>query len=121
MFAVAGVPDDKIRSISSAVDKLDKMSPEEVKKEMTEKGLEGTVADEILEWTKYNGGIPKILELLKNNEKMFANEKIKQGINEMSLLHDYLDAYGIADQVSFDLALARGLDYYTGMGPLYCS
>ncbi|KAJ3574833.1 hypothetical protein NPX13_g4240 [Xylaria arbuscula] len=115
LFAVAGVPDDKIRSISSAVDKLDKMSPEEVKKEMTEKGLEGSVADEILEWTKYNGDIPKILELLKNNEKMFANEKIKQGIDEMSLLHNYLDAYGIADQVSFDLALARGLDYYTGL------
>ncbi|KAI1361903.1 hypothetical protein F5Y08DRAFT_313516 [Xylaria arbuscula] len=115
LFAVAGVPDDKIRSISSAVDKLDKRSPEEVKKEMTEKGLEGSVADEILEWTKYNGDIPKILELLKNNEKMFANEKIKQGIDEMSLLHNYLDAYGIADQVSFDLALARGLDYYTGL------
>ncbi|KAI3338047.1 hypothetical protein F4824DRAFT_460978 [Ustulina deusta] len=115
LFAVAGVPEDKIRTISSAVDKLDKMSPEEVKKEMTEKGLEGSVADEILEWTKYNGDIPKIIELLTKDEKMFANEKIKKGIEEMSLLHSYLDAYQIADQVSFDLALARGLDYYTGL------
>ncbi|KAI0425687.1 hypothetical protein F5Y09DRAFT_334773 [Xylaria sp. FL1042] len=115
LFAVAGVPDDKIRSISSAVDKLDKMSSEEVKKEMIEKGLDGSVADEILEWTKYNGDIPKIVDLLTKDEKMFANEKIKKGIEEMSLLHSYLDVYQIADQVSFDLALARGLDYYTGL------
>ncbi|KAI1298053.1 hypothetical protein F5Y03DRAFT_368588 [Xylaria venustula] len=115
LFAVAGVPDDKIRSISSAVDKLDKLTPEEVKKEMIEKGLEGGVADEILDWTKYNGDIPQIIDLLTKDEKMFANEKIKKGIEEMSLLHSYLDAYGIADQVSFDLALARGLDYYTGL------
>ncbi|KAI0449455.1 hypothetical protein F5B21DRAFT_494195 [Xylaria acuta] len=115
LFAVAGVPDDKIRTISSAVDKLDKLSREEVKAEMIEKGLEGSVADEILEWTKYNGDIPKIIELLKKDEKMFANEKIKKGIEEMGLLHSYLDAFQIADQVSFDLALARGLDYYTGL------
>ncbi|KAI2627212.1 hypothetical protein GGS21DRAFT_258710 [Xylaria nigripes] len=115
LFAVAGVPDDKIRSISSAVDKLDKLSREEVKKEMVEKGLDDSVADEILEWTKFNGDIPKIIELLKKDEKMFANEKIKKGIEEMGLLHDYLDAFQIADQVSFDLALARGLDYYTGL------
>ncbi|KAF2966926.1 hypothetical protein GQX73_g6640 [Xylaria multiplex] len=115
LFAVAGVPDDKIRTISSAVDKLDKLSREEVKKEMIEKGLEGSVADEILEWTKYSGDIPKIIELLTKDEKMFANEKIKKGIEEMGLLHSYLDAFGIADQVSFDLALARGLDYYTGL------
>lgn len=82
---------------------------------MVEKGLDGSVADEILEWTKYNGDIPKILDLLKKDEKMFANEKIKKGIEEMSLLQTYLEAFQIADQVSFDLALARGLDYYTGM------
>ncbi|KAI0187261.1 hypothetical protein F4808DRAFT_446535 [Astrocystis sublimbata] len=115
LFAVAGVPDDKIRTISSAVDKLDKLSREEVKAEMVEKGLEGSIADEILEWTKHSGDIPKILELLKNDEKMAANEQIKKGIEEMSLLHTYLDACQIADSVVFDLALARGLDYYTGL------
>lgn len=82
---------------------------------MLEKGLKDTVADEILEWTKHSGDIPKIIGLLEKDEKMVANEKIKQGIQEMNLLHGYLDAFQIADQVSFDLALARGLDYYTGM------
>ncbi|KAI1194664.1 hypothetical protein F5X97DRAFT_310652 [Nemania serpens] len=115
LFAVAGVPDDKIRPISSAVDKLDKLSREEVRAEMVEKGLDGSIADEILEWTKHSGDIPKILDLIKKDEKMFANDKIKKGIEEMSLLQTYLEAFQIADQVSFDLALARGLDYYTGL------
>ncbi|KAI0401601.1 hypothetical protein F4802DRAFT_579719 [Xylaria palmicola] len=115
LFEVAGVPDDKLRTISSAVDKLDKLSREEVKQEMIEKGLKDEVADEILEWTKYSGDIPKIVDLLSKDEKMFANEKIKKGVEEMSLLHTYLDAFQIANQVSFDLALARGLDYYTGL------
>jgi histidyl-tRNA synthetase len=33
----------------------------------------------------------------------------------MDLLSRYLDAFGIVDKVSFDLSLARGLDYYTGL------
>ena len=40
---------------------------------------------------------------------------MKQGINDMGLLLDYLEAFGALDRVSFDLGLARGLDYYTGL------
>ncbi|KAM0539502.1 hypothetical protein ACHAPJ_013648, partial [Fusarium lateritium] len=51
IFQVCGVPEDKIRTISSAVDKLDKLPWADVRKEMTEeKGLDGEVADRIGEW-----------------------------------------------------------------------
>lgn len=33
----------------------------------------------------------------------------------MSVLLEYLEAWNIMDKVSFDLSLARGLDYYTGV------
>lgn len=33
----------------------------------------------------------------------------------MNTLYDYLDIYGISQKMSFDLSLARGLDYYTGI------
>jgi histidyl-tRNA synthetase len=112
LFQVAGVPEDKIRSISSAVDKLDKMPWEDVKKEMIEKGLTAEVADEIGVYTQKAGG-RDILEFLKSNERVAANETVKQGLADMELLYNYLDAYQIADKVSFDLSLARGLDYYT--------
>lgn len=114
LFAVAGVPADKTRAISSAVDKLDKMSWEEVKKEMLEKGLEEKVADIIGEYTKHKGGVD-IINLLRADERASANELVKQGLAEMDLLFSYLDAFNISEKVSFDLSLARGLDYYTGL------
>jgi histidyl-tRNA synthetase len=75
IFETCGVPPEKIRTISSAVDKLDKVrlcircdlrpfiqfSPcqlpwEDVKKEMTdEKGLSSEVADKIGEYVKLKG------------------------------------------------------------------
>jgi histidyl-tRNA synthetase len=56
IFAVCGVPTEKIRTISSAVDKLDKVPWVEVKKEMTEeKGLDSAAADKIGEYVKLRG------------------------------------------------------------------
>ena len=56
IFEVCGVAPEKIRTISSAVDKLDKMPWADVKKEMTEeKGLDPAVADKIGEYVKHKG------------------------------------------------------------------
>lgn len=56
IFELAGVPADKTRSISSAVDKLDKLSWADVKKEMTvEKGLDENVADSIGQYVGLKG------------------------------------------------------------------
>jgi len=44
-----------------------------------------------------------------------ANARAKEGISEMDTLFRYLRAYQIIDKISFDLSLARGLDYYTGI------
>jgi len=57
IFELAGVPADKTRSISSAVDKLDKAPWSEVKKEMTvEKGLSEEIADKIGKYVGLKGG-----------------------------------------------------------------
>ncbi|KAJ8507205.1 hypothetical protein ONZ45_g10393 [Pleurotus djamor] len=115
IFEVCGVPADKIRAISSAVDKLDKMSWTDVKKEMTdEKGLDPAVADKIGDYVKLKGG-PELLETLQNNETLMANVNAKQGVADMAVLFTFLNAYQVVDKLSFDLSLARGLDYYTGV------
>ncbi|KAH9170528.1 histidine-tRNA ligase [Lactarius sanguifluus] len=95
IFEVCGVPPEKIRPISSAVDKLDKLPWSDVRKEMIdEKGLDAASADKIGEYVKH---------------------KAKQGLDEIGTLFTFLDAYKIADKILFDLSLARGLDYYTGL------
>ncbi|KAI0003867.1 histidine-tRNA ligase [Russula compacta] len=114
IFEVCGVPPEKIRPISSAVDKLDKLPWSEVKKEMIEKGLDSISADGIGEYVKHKGGRP-LLDQLLADATLTANAKAKRGLDEMGILFTFLDAYRITDKVSFDLSLARGLDYYTGL------
>ncbi|KAG7091034.1 hypothetical protein E1B28_010094 [Marasmius oreades] len=115
VFEVCGVPSEKIRTISSAVDKLDKLSWAEVKKEMTEeKDLDPAVADRIGEYVKHKGG-SSLLEQLLTDTTLTANPRAKEGLEEMGLLFTLLRAYGVIDKISFDLSLARGLDYYTGI------
>jgi histidyl-tRNA synthetase len=38
----------------------------------------------------------------------------KAALEELRLLFEYLGAMGALGSISFDLSLARGLDYYTG-------
>ncbi|KAI0053810.1 histidyl-tRNA synthetase [Auriscalpium vulgare] len=115
LFEVCGVPAENIRPISSAVDKLDKLPWAEVRKEMTdEKGLDPTVADKIGEYVKRKGG-RSLLEQLLADPVLTANASAKQGLQEMAILFSFLESYKIVDKVSFDLSLARGLDYYTGL------
>lgn len=115
IFEVCGVPHESIRPISSAVDKMDKMVWAEVKKEMVEeKGLPEDVADRIGEYVKHKGG-KELIEKLKNDEKLKENENAKAGLHEMELLFKYTEILKCDDKISFDLSLARGLDYYTGI------
>lgn len=116
IFTASGVPQKKIRTISSAVDKLDKMSWREVKKEMVEeKGITEDVADRIGEYVQRRGTVSEILELLASDKALEDNEALQAGIRDMELLLTYLEAMDVVDKVSFDLSLARGLDYYSGL------
>lgn len=115
VFEVCGVPAEKIRSISSAVDKLDKLPWGDVRKEMVEeKGLDGEVADKIEAYVVKKGS-RELLDLLRSDEALMANGSAKTGLEEMGALMDYLDAFNVLDNISFDMSLARGLDYYTGI------
>jgi histidyl-tRNA synthetase len=49
-------------------------------------------------------------------EKTFGDHaNANAALDELGLLFDYLDAMGSLPYISFDLSLARGLDYYTGV------
>lgn len=116
LFQVCGVKDEDIRKVSSAVDKLDKSPWEVVKKEMTdEKNQPEEVADKIGEYVKLKGSLSEVLEILQQKEELLANPSAKQGLDEMATLLTYVQAFDIEKFLSFDLSLARGLDYYTGL------
>mmetsp|Transcript_22170 Transcript_22170/g.27835 ORF Transcript_22170/g.27835 Transcript_22170/m.27835 type:complete len:948 (-) Transcript_22170:148-2991(-) len=119
IFDVCGVPEEKFRMICSSVDKLDKMPWEEVKKEMTlVKGLQEDVADRIGEFVILRGEPFELLEKLKGDDiqqKFKGNKMAADALEDMELLFTYLDSMGSLGNLKFDLSLARGLDYYTGV------
>ena len=116
IFQVAGVSDEDVRKISSAVDKLDKSPWDVVKKEMVvEKGQTEETADKIGEYVKLNGSLREVYDALTMDATISANEKAAEGLKEMESLMIYTEAFGIDKFISFDLSLARGLDYYTGL------
>ena len=88
---------------------------EKVRLEMVEeKGLSPESADKIGEFVKLKGGQDLILTL-KSNPDLSSNPTALEGILEMETLFKYLDLFGVVPKISFDLSLARGLDYYTGV------
>jgi len=79
------------------------------------KHLDAKAADKIQTFVSLAGN-PKVLLKKILDEKMCeTNPQAMQALSEMELLFDYLDCYGVLDKVVFDLSLARGLDYYTGV------
>ncbi|WFD41416.1 histidine--tRNA ligase [Malassezia psittaci] len=115
IFTICGVPEDSIRQISSAVDKLDKSPWEEVRREMVQdKGLDGAVADKIGTYVQLHGG-RDLLAKLQQDSELTQNARAAEGLKDIALLFEYLEVFKIMDRISFDLSLARGLDYYTGL------
>jgi len=116
VFEICGVPTDKLRPIGSAVDKLDKLPWEEVRKEMIEvKGLAPEVADKIRDFVLQKGPAKEMLAKVLADGKCAGNEHAMTALHELETLFKYTDAFGISDFIVFDLGLARGLDYYTGV------
>ncbi|XP_044636566.1 histidine--tRNA ligase, mitochondrial isoform X2 [Equus asinus] len=115
MFAVCGVPESKFHTICSSIDKLGKMSWKDVRHEMVaKKGLAPEVADRIGDYVQCHGGV-SLVEQMFQDPRLSQNKQALEGLGDLKLLFEYVTLFGIAEKISFDLSLARGLDYYTGV------
>ena len=103
---------DKMIDITVAIDKLEKIGLDNVKAELSERGIE----DEAI------AKLQPILELSgSTNDKINKLEAILAesptgllGIGEMRTIFGYVAKLGIDLPIELDLSLARGLNYYTG-------
>lgn len=81
---------------------------------IVEKGLDEISADKIGEYVQLSGGIDLIDKLL-NDAKLKVVQSAVKGLESMKLLLKYCNIMGLKNEILFDLSLARGLDYYTGV------
>jgi len=115
VFAICGVPDTLFRPISSSVDKLDKTPWPVVRNEMIhEKGLSPEVADKIWSYVQMHGNAD-LINQLRTDAQLAAQKSAVAALNDLEILFRYLTLFGVMDKIIFDLKLARGLDYYTGV------
>jgi histidyl-tRNA synthetase len=116
ILEICGVPADKFRTICSAVDKLDKEPWSEVKREMVDdKGLSEESADKIGEFVLLKGPPLELYSQLMETKRFGDHQGALEAMEDLRILFEYLEAFDKLKFISFDLSLARGLDYYTGV------
>ena len=83
---------------------------------MDEKGLTEQTADQIGLLVKERGPPLEILSKLRQEgSKFLENDESVSALNELEILFKALEASKCINRVVFDLSIARGLDYYTGV------
>lgn len=105
--------EDNFTAITVAIDKLDKIGNDGVKKELIEKGISETSADTILNALELEGS--NLDRLDKIVATVGSTEIGAKGIEELKLVLELLGTLEIKTaNIEFDMKLARGLNYYTG-------
>jgi len=102
--------------ITTAIDKLDKIGWNGVKKELEEKGLNNMQMFFIEKFLSLDGDNQQKIENLKN---LFQHSNMsydmQEGIREIEYVLNYSSLITHHSSLTIDFTLARGLNYYTGL------
>ncbi len=108
----AGVS-DKLNEVCRSIDKLDKIGIDGVKSELEKNEIPPDAIDKIFNILSMEGDKEAVLTELESELK--TSEQALEGIDELRQVKDALSCLGVPDEkYTFDVWLARGLDYYTG-------
>lgn len=103
---------DKMMDITVAIDKLEKIGIDNVRAELSERGLEQEAIDRLQPILELSGANSEKLNKLR--DVISCSETGLKGIAEMEEIFGYVEALGLNLPIELDLSLARGLNYYTG-------
>ncbi len=104
---------DKLIDFTVALDKLDKIGEEGVKKEMLQKGISEEAIGKVQPLFNFTGSNSEKLDKLK--KLLSTSEEGSKGVEELKFIIDTIGKLGLKSaQLILDITLARGLNYYTG-------
>ena len=107
MAEVLGMSTDFI-AFTVAIDKVDKVGPEGVLKEMRTQALPESAVIRFGEWLEEGLTLERLTGLLAESSEG------KLGLEEMNFVMSQATAGLTSSELVFDFTLARGLNYYTG-------
>ncbi len=95
------------------IDKMEKISREDVVAELSELGLSNEQIDQVIDFTAIAGNNDEILGKLSGLN--IQSELFEEGVSKLTALIQALRVMGVPEsRFKIDLKIARGLDYYTG-------
>ena len=100
------------KEIYSIIDHAEKVTPEKTKSDLENLKLSKEKVKKILEFIELNGDRSKVITNLNNLE--IENETFESGVAELDQVLYLLESSNLSDDISADMKIVRGLDYYTG-------
>ncbi|MBQ2660946.1 histidine--tRNA ligase [Candidatus Saccharibacteria bacterium] len=104
--------EDKSKDIYSIIDHSEKVPFEKTRSNFEEIGLSPENVDMFIDFINLSGNRSFIIDKLKNLN--IHNETMSAGIEELDKVMSLLESMHLADNISADMKIVRGLDYYTG-------
>jgi histidyl-tRNA synthetase len=112
----SGVSEVQLPGLYRAIDKYERLGLQGVRKELRQEGLDADTVDRLCELVWPADGRPASLDGLRAT--LGHLPLAREGIDELQELLGYLPSLGVDRRCyRFDVAMVRGLDYYTG--PIY--
>jgi histidyl-tRNA synthetase len=104
---------EESRDVLRTIDKMEKISAEELVAELSNIGLNTEQVEQVLSFTAISGSNDEVLTALSAFD--VQSPLFKEGIERLRVLIDALRTMEVPEsRFKIDLKIARGLDYYTG-------
>ncbi len=108
-----GLPAEQRAGLYRSVDKLDRIGMDGVRRELADNGIPADTIDRMATLLAMREGGFQALGHLR--EELADIAIAQEGIRELEELADNLESFDVpAENVTFDVAMVRGLGYYTG-------
>ena len=113
IILASGVDADDIDKVIGVIDKLEKVSKEELYDMLREIGLKDEVIDKLFEL--FSMDYSQYESISFSDDMVEVKKLFDEGLSEIKELNGYLSELGIIDDCKFTPTLARGLSIYTGV------
>lgn len=117
LMEVAGVPTDSEDTVLVAIDKLDKIGMDGVRRELDGRGIDSATTTKLLDSIAAAPSTGNDAMLAWLSDLLAASAVGSKGVTELRQVLLYSATGPAADYLRIDPYLARGLSYYTG--PIY--
>lgn len=103
----SNISNDKVEEVISIIDKLEKISKQELIRELFKIGVAEETANKLLD--NFNKSLNDYISMYENDQRPLTIEAIE----EVKVLSNYIEKLDLTNNTTFTPTLARGLSIYT--------